>query len=317
MILPHRRGAALAILGALALVAAACSSNSEGAVPAASTSEVSEASTTTVTVPTEKESTELGSDERPAQLVAPDEVSTPAPLLVLLHGYGSNAEQQDAYLGVSEQAASRGLYVLLPDGTPEPSGRRYWDATPACCNFAGPPVDDVGYIRSLVREAIDVRPIDPARVYVFGHSNGGFMTYRLACDLADELIAVAVLAGSEPPGDQACQPTVPVSVLHIHGTDDPLVSYGGGQLGAPFAGAAEVVARWAGLAGCDAEAVEGEPVDLDGGIAGAETAVLAYEGCDDGLDVQLDSIEGGGHIPAFNRDHIGTDVLDWLLAHSR
>ena len=57
-------------------------------------------------------------------------------------------------------------------------------------------MDDVGYLRALVREALEVRPIDPDRVYVFGHSNGGFMSYRLASELADEVAAIAVLAGS-------------------------------------------------------------------------------------------------------------------------
>jgi poly(3-hydroxybutyrate) depolymerase len=94
------RGVALAVLLALAT---ACASSSGGeAAPGASPSVAAEGSSTTATLPTETESTVLGPDERPARLVAPDDVTTSAPLLVLLHGYTSDADRQDAYLGVTE-----------------------------------------------------------------------------------------------------------------------------------------------------------------------------------------------------------------------
>lgn len=315
----------LAAAGLLAL-AAGCVAGADGASsgePQATTTTTTttataqtEASTTT-TVPQETSSTDLGPVDRPARLVAPEAVAAPAPLLILLHGYTATAAGQDAYLGVSAQAASRGLYVLLPNGTSGPDGRSFWDAAPACCNFTGTPVDDVGYLRSLIEEAIKVRPIDPARVYVFGHSNGGFMAYRLACELADDIAGVAVLAGSEGEVAQDCQPSRPVSVLHLHGDADALITYGGGRTSLPFPGAVEVVSRWAERANCGADPVDGGRLDLDTGIVGEETAVLAYEGCADGVDVQLDTIEGGSHIPALDHGGVGTHVLDWLLAHSR
>jgi len=303
------RGLSWVALAAALLVVAACASSSGDAAPGTVSDTVS-------TIPVATGSTELGPDDRRATLVAPDEVTAPAPLLLLLHGYTSSGAAQDGYLGVSEQAASRGLYVLLPDGTANAKGERFWDATPACCNFTDPPVDDVGYLRDLVLEAIEDRPIDPNRVYVLGHSNGGFMAYRLACELADEVAAIAVLAGSDLPGDDGCEPSRPVSVLHLHGTDDRVIPYNGGRTVAPFPGAVEVVARWARRAGCD-QPVVGEPLDLDVGLEGAETQVTAYEGCAEGIDVQLDTIEGGRHVPGLDKDAVGVDVLDWLLDHTR
>lgn len=296
------------------------------AAEASTTATTAEASTTTTTTaeastttpaPQETGSIDLGPPDRRARLVAPDDVTASSPLVVLLHGYTSSATAQDAYLGVTEQAASRGLYVLLPEGTSGDDGKSFWDAAPACCNFTGTPVDDVGYLRSLIAEAIEERPIDPARVYVFGHSNGGFMAYRLACELADEVTAVAVLAGSEREDAQDCQPSRAVSVLHLHGDADGLITYSGGRTVVPFPGAVEVVSRWAARAGCDADPIEGGRLDLDTGILGEDTVVSAYEGCADGVDVQLDTIEGGSHIPALDHAKVGTDVLDWLLAHSR
>jgi polyhydroxybutyrate depolymerase len=287
-------------------------------------------STTTSTTLGNSGSLELGSPTRPAQLVAPAEVTAPAPLVVFLHGYASDATGHDAYLGVTDQARRRGLYVLLPEGTTSPRGRQFWDATSACCNFTGTPVDDVAYLQDLIDEAIATRPIDPDRVYVFGHSNGGFMAYRLACERADQVAAVASLAGADQLDEQACEPTEAVSVLHLHGTDDDVVSYDGGPSLLPvgdetvqpgtsraYPGAVDTVQRWATRSGCDPEPVQGQPVDLDAGIDGAETAVATYRGCDDGAEVELGTIEGGGHVPRLPHEVVGSAVLDWLLDQSR
>lgn len=280
------------------------------------------APTTTVspetTAPVETGSMALGTTERPAQLVAPDEVDGAAPLLLLLHGFGASAEAQDAYLGVTAQAASRGLYVILADGTQATvETRRFWDATPACCNFTGTPVDDVGYLGDLVEEAMAERPIDPDRIYAFGHSNGGFMSYRLACERADLFAGVAVLAGADAIDADTCQPGQPVSVLHLHGDADGVIAYDGGQTIAPYPGAVETTSRWAERDGCDLEPIEAGAIDLDDGIPGDEATVTRYEGCDDGTDVQLDTIVGGGHIPGLRQEAVGVEVLDWLLGHAK
>lgn len=270
---------------------------------------------------------ELGPADRPAQLVAPDEVTAPAPLVVLLPGYGVWADIEDRYLGVTEQAASRGLYVLLPSGTKDLSGKPFWDANAACCNFTGPPVDDVGYLSDLIDEALAKRPIDPARVYLFGHSNGAFMSYRFACEMADKVTAIAVLAAGETKPAEACAPSRPVSVLHLHGTEDEWSAYGGGNamdssrqpLPGPIfvTGAVETVRRWAARDGCDTTLITGTPVDFVENLDGAETVVAAYGGCAAGTDVQLDTIEGGTHVPLVIHDSVGRFVLDWLLAHQR
>lgn len=310
----------LVSLALVALVAGACGGSGSNASPVgpSSTAMVTSSTTTTTTVPVETGSVEIGPADRRAQLVAPDEVTVPAPLLVLLHGYTSDAAQQDAYLGVTAQAASRGLYVLLPNGTTAPGGERFWDASPACCNFTGSTVDDVGYLGALIDEAIEARPIDPERVFLFGHSNGGFMSYRMACERAEQIAGIAVLAGADLPEVDDCEPSEPVSVLHLHGTDDELVLYDGGQFAAaPFPGALESVTRWAERIGCDAEPVARDSLDLEAGIDGAETVVTRFVACDDGSAVQLDSIEGGRHVPRLDPVQVGVHVLDWLLDQAR
>jgi polyhydroxybutyrate depolymerase len=300
----------LAGLALLALLVGACAADEEAA-PTTTASSV-----TTAAGPAETASTELGPADRPARLVAPDEVTAPAPLVVLLHGFQASAAAQDAYLGVTAQAATRGLYVLLPDGTMGPDGNRFWDAAPACCNFTGTPVDDVGYLSDLIEEALAEHPIDPERVYLLGHSNGGFMSYRLACERADLITAVAVLAGAEAP-NVTCEPSEPVSVLHLHGTADELILYDGGTTVAPYTGARETVARWVERDGCDSESVEGDRLDLVTAAEGDETRVQRHEGCDGGAEVQLDTLADAGHVPGFQPDAVGTEVLDWLLARTR
>jgi polyhydroxybutyrate depolymerase len=207
--------------------------------------------------------------------------------------------------------------VLLPNGTTSIGGKAFWDSKGACCNFSGTPVDDVGYLSDVIDEAVAERPIDPDRIYLFGHSNGGFMSYRMACERADRIAAVAVLAGSDGPGVDGCRPTEPVSVLHLHGTDDEVIGYDGGTITTTFPGAQETVARWVARDGCDEGATVEPPLDLDAGIDGAETTVAVHEGCDGGAIVQLDTIEGGAHSPALTHEAVGTDVLDWLLSQSR
>ena len=270
----------------------------------------------------------LGPIDRPAVLDAPDSVTGLAPLVVLLHGYGSTAATHDAYLGVTAQAASRGTYVLLPNGTPggwEPSTtKRYWNAGSAVPAID---VDDVAYLRDLIAEAIAVRPIDPDRVYVFGHSNGGAMAQRLACELSGVVTAIATLAGPLVTGFP-CAPTQPVSILSLHGDADEVVFYAGGSTfgnygatvfpppSSPYPGAVEQIALWAARFGCDATAVAGGRLNLMGGIAGDETAVTVHEGCPQGIDVQLDTLQGGTHVPVLIQQSVGSGILDWLLAHA-
>lgn len=299
-----------------------------GAVVAAScggsTAPTTASTSTSITLPKETGSMELGPADRPAQLVAPDKVTAPAPLVVLLHAYLIDADIENDLLGVTEQAASRGLYVLLPNGTKDRSGKRFWDATAACCNYNGPPVDDVDYLVHLINQAIRERPIDPHRVYLFGHSNGSFMAYRLACDRADKVTAIAVWTGGDAQPSKECTPSRPVSVLHLHGTKDEWNAYGGAmaldpnRLPLPYfvPGAAESVRRWAKRDGCDTTTIPRTPVDFVESLPGAETMVAAYKGCARGTDVQLDTIKGGTHFQPLIHDSVGRFVLDWLLAHS-
>ncbi|MFF2455054.1 alpha/beta hydrolase family esterase [Isoptericola sp. NPDC058082] len=250
---------------------------------------------------------------RPVEVHVPDgyDAADPAPLLVVLHGYGSDAARVDARLGLRDEALARGVLYALPEGTEGPDGRRFWNATDACCGVDRAGVDDSAYLAQVIRTLVATYAVDPDRVAVVGYSNGGFMAYRTACDHAD-LVSVAVsLAGAMPADDGACRPSRPVTVVQAHGADDPVIRAGGGlRDGRAYPSAAESAAGWARLDGCaTAPATAPARRDLDSTVPGAETTVTAWAGCSGAATVELWSIAGADHSPALTRS-FATAVLD-------
>lgn len=264
----------------------------------------------------------IGSAERPARVVFPraHDGTSALPLVVLLHGYGADSSIQNLYFQLTNRARSRAFYVLLADGTRDPDDRQFWNATEACCDLGGAGVDDAGYLTGLLDEAEAALPIDPDRVYFMGHSNGGFMAYRMACEIGARVAAIASLAGSDTETDDACVPDRAPSVLEIHGTADTTIPYGGGEiLSATFPGAVAVVERWAARAGCDVTMPStGAPFDFVRATPGAETTVTNYAtGCTEGRGASLWTIEGAEHIPGIVQPDFTDAIIDWLMAHPR
>jgi polyhydroxybutyrate depolymerase len=246
--------------------------------------------------------------EGPAQLTP----GTRYPLVLVLHGYGASGLLQSAYLQIAGLTSNPGILMLAPDGTLDDRNNRYWNASEACCAPDGSTVDDVAYLGGLIDEALRTWPVDPKRVYVVGHSNGDYMAHRLACERADVIAAIAGLAGADVSVDGAgCTPARPVSVLHIHGTADETILYAGTSR---YPSAQATVDHWSTRNGCDGPAAAGAPIDLDDTLAGPETAVSAFAGCD--AAVELWTIEGGSHLPNF-ADGVGARLFAWLEAHKR
>jgi len=246
------------------------------------------------------------------------------PLLVVLHGFGPyTGEVEAGFLGLLETVDTKDFVMLLPDGTLVEGGtNRYWNGTLACCDPTNS-IDDVGYLSGLIEEAKTTYHIDADRVYLVGHSNGGFMSFRMACEASELITAIVSLAGSTFDDPADCQPaTVPVSVLAVHGTADTTVPYEGRA--GMYPGAVETVEYFATAAGCDttAASVVGH-VDLVESLEGDETEQVAYTvGCDPGVNAALWTINGGLHIPLFRppgseKPAFADLITDWLLQHSR
>ena len=147
--------------------------------------------------------------------------STPAPLVLNLHGLYQAPALQELLSDMSTKAAARGWVLVYPAGL-----GRSWNAGTCCGRAAAEQVDDVRFLRDLVRQLGRELCIDRRRVYATGMSNGGLMSYRLACEASDVFAAVAPVAAVE--AAKSCTPRRPVAVLAFNGTDDYLVRYRGG-----------------------------------------------------------------------------------------
>lgn len=231
--------------------------------------------------------------------------SKPVSLVLMLHGYGSDALQTNVLFGLQYIADDENLLLVAPEGLVDPTGHRYWSATDACCDFDHSGVDDVKYLTELVKEVKQYYAVDPKRVFAVGISNGAFMALRLACDAADVFAGVVSYAGAGYADPSKCKPTEPVAILQIHGTADPTVPYAGGTLDASvhpgvtvnLPSVAQTVGDWAKRDLCDATPDASQPpIDLLDDLPGAETKLLVWHGCVAPSQVVLASIEGSGHV---------------------
>jgi polyhydroxybutyrate depolymerase len=226
------------------------------------------------------QSLQFGGVTRTFHLYRPQHLPTPAALVVMLHGGFGDGTQAERSYGWDQEADRNGFVVAYPDGLD-----RAWNTGGGCCGVpAKQNADDVGFVKAVVATIRQELPIDPARIYATGISNGGIMAYRLACD-TDLFAAIgpdsATLLGS-------CPAPKPLSVLHIHGTADTRIPYNGGE-GQGFAhidgpAVETVVATWRTTDAC------GSPTVLVQGTVTTSTA-----SCPNGRTVELISIAGAGH----------------------
>src|SRR4029077_14545218 len=144
------------------------------------------------------------------------------------HGYSANADLEDIYFGLSAVAEQRKFLLALPEGTVDSDSKQFWNATDACCSSKGPVVDDVTYLNAVMDDVAAKYNLDKKRVFLTGHSNGGFMSYRMACESSGRIAAILSLAGAMWLDTSMCKPTEAVSVAEVHGDADESVKYDGG-----------------------------------------------------------------------------------------
>ena len=183
--------------------------------------------------------------------------------------------------------------------------------------------DDVAYLTDLVAEARKVRDFGP--LYFFGFSNGGFMSYHMACKGIPGLRAVASLSGTSYVEDSSCGGAPPVSVLHVHGTADSVILFEGDETESDpkgngerafYAGARDMVTRWSRRAGCDwpENPQPYATFDLDQYVPGSETHAYRLEsGCPQGINIELWIGQGSNHAPGYTEAFTDA-LLNWLLS---
>ena len=250
-------------------------------------------------------------EDRPASLFLPANYSeeTPVPLLINLHGYSGESIGHSSYTFLQVMAKERGLAYVAPDGTIDSLQNQFWNASIACCNFNDVAVDDVAYLKSLIDEASSLVAIDPKRIYLFGHSNGHFMSYKFACSTEGVVAAVAGLAGAMENNLDGCTKSA-TNILHIHGTGDQTILYSGGALfQKSYPSVDQTLAQWTEINSCSTS--KESDFDLMQSTVGDETTNRTYS-CSK-ADLELWRINGGVHTPALDKE-FANKVLDWLLA---
>lgn len=220
-----------------------------------------------------------------------------APLLVVLHGGGGNAEQVEASSGFSALADREGFVVAFPDGTGRLRGRLLtWNSGGIKVYAADENVDDVGFLREVVRDVLPRAAIDPARVFAVGHSNGGMMCHRLAREAADVFAGIAVVAGAM--NFTATQAASPLAVLMIHGTADEHVKIHGGapEQAIGRAGDREDASLQAAIDYYVARnQLRGYPSTEQEGKVRIDTYAVGQAGQEGRAPVRVITLDGGGH----------------------
>ena len=208
------------------------------------------------------------------------------PLLFNLHGYGSNNLEQEAYGNFRPIADTADFIIVLPNGTFDFQNSRFWNT------FGGSTVDDVGFISALIDTISADFSIDQSRVYSTGMSNGGFMSYELACRLSGRIAAIASVTGSMTfEHMNTCNATHPVPVMEIHGTADGTVPYDGNVLFVPID---TLVNFWVQYNNCSPIPAITQVPDINT-TDGCTAELHVYNGGDLGSRVELYKILGGGH----------------------
>jgi polyhydroxybutyrate depolymerase len=198
--------------------------------------------------------------------------TVPTAVVVDLHGLGGNGPMEEGLTSADVKADAVGFISVHPNGATTIGS---WNAGGCCGTAPSENIDDIGFMKQLVDDLDAKLCVDDARVFAMGMSNGGYMSHRIGCELADRFAAIGPVAGGI--AVSPCSPSRPVPVFAIHGNADPLVQYSFGQQSAD---------AWATGNGCTTTATTYQH--------GVVTCVTRG-GCTAGADVVFCTVDQGGH----------------------
>ena len=218
------------------------------------------------------------------------------PLVMVFHGGFGSGKMIANRIGMNRIADKENFLVVYPDGVD-----RHWNDGRSTTETDA---DDVSFVALLVEQLKKDYKIDESRIYATGLSNGGYLTQRLACELADRIAAFAPVISTMPvPLDTNCSPARPVSMLMINGKDDPLVPWNGGSLstgkqmggkGGMVISVPDTIEFWRSHNSCSGDQEVTTLPDKDPND-GTVVVMTRYENCNGNAEVILLSVEGGGH----------------------
>tara|TARA_B110001450_G_scaffold22621_1_gene20194 strand:- start:140 stop:1030 length:891 start_codon:yes stop_codon:yes gene_type:complete len=195
-------------------------------------------------------------------LYIPENLPTNAPLVVVSHGYTSSAKTMMSYSGMNKVADEEKFLVVYPQGTKDQRGNNFFNVGYEF--HASSKVDDLGFIKALVTKLTDDYQVNPNHIFATGMSNGGDLSYFLACYASDMFQAVAPIAGTMMQTTiETCKPQKGMPIFAVHGKADEVTYFDGDMANrdkwGPYPGIPAVIEHWV-----DVNAVEiSKQVDLD------------------------------------------------------
>ena len=198
------------------------------------------------------------------------------PVVLAFSGAGMTPSTMQTMTGFNDVADKENFLVAYPKGTGSSDSELSWNAGICCGDAVKNNVDEAAFVRQIIADLGTIADIDTKHIYAVGFSNGGVLLYGLACQMSNTFAAIAPVSGLLVVSP--CQPQQPVSVIHVHGTADPLID---------IAGAEQSIVTWAQLDGCTGSAhVE---------KLGTVITHAVHDSCRAGTAVELYTISGGKH----------------------
>ena len=217
--------------------------------------------------------------------------ATSVPLLFVFHGYGGNARDLMRWGDMRSVADTAGFILIVPQGYKDHRGSPHWNVGSWTI---GSTVDDIGFIEKIINRTSDEFNLDLKRVYSYGHSNGGYFSFELACHLGNKIAAIGSIGGTmSTESYDSCEPSHNTSVITVHGTSDPIVYYTGGR---PYNSKSQVetLRYWVDFNNTNISPEIIEVPDSDKND-GSQVELYKYDGGTNGTSVHHFKVINGGH----------------------
>jgi polyhydroxybutyrate depolymerase len=246
------------------------------------------------------------SNERHFILNIPETISDSPPLFIVLHGSDWRADKTVDRFLFRDFIQKNNFIGVFPNSIIRDDGISTWNAHNETYKISH--IDDVNFIKEIITKVVTEYNADAKKVYLFGWSNGGFMSNRLACEIPDKITAIYTLAGNLREELNSCSLAGNVAIHHIHATGDTTVPYEGDESHG-YISAEAAIKRWVEFNRCDLTPFTTHNFDLTNDEVGKESRSYLYQNCDAPTDFTV--ITGSDHGPEFHNDILHQQMLSF------